>query len=137
MAARKGLFRLAILILLIPVGLLLVLHFFGENRMDVQVMQSLKSCDLPDGTKVLLGGFDLDASKTNQLTRIEKMLEKKKVEILKANSECFTDTVAIYLVDKHQNLRGSYLLEQNEVNRLFAELDIVVMQDNYGESVSR
>ncbi len=105
--------------------------------MDVQVMQSLKSCDLPDGTKVLLGGSDLDVSQTNQVTRIEKVLQKRRIEILKANPECFSDTVALYLIDKKQNLRGSYLLEQNEVNRLFAELDIVLMQDNYGESVSR
>lgn len=105
--------------------------------MDVEMKKPLTSCDLNSITNVMLGGQGFSVAQLNQISRVEKVMKKKRLELVDAPLDCFTDSVAVYLVDKKNNLRGSYLLEQGDINRLFVELDIVLMQDNYGEPVSR
>jgi len=135
---RKSLFRFAILILIIPVGLLLVLHFFGENRMEIPVLGSMQSCDLPDGqVNVLMSGDSLTNLQRNQLQRVSKTLKAKGLLLNNEPRACLGDTLAILIVDMQGQLRGTYALEQTDINRMFMELDILLMNEQYGEGVSR
>ena len=135
---RSSLFRFAIIILAIPVVLLLVLHFFGRNEMSVPVLQELASICESDGeiTVVMTGAIN-ETSVSNQLKRVERGLERKGLTLASTGITCFRDTTALHLIDSQSRLRGSYLLEQHEVNRLFVELDIVREQESYGREVSR
>lgn len=137
--SRKGLYRLALLILLIPISILLVLHFFGENRMVVEMNVSLKDCNLKNESVTihLSKSSDLEISERNQLSRVEKTLSRKRVSFDDGVYPCFGDTLALLMIDKKNNLRGSYVLEHSDINRLFVELDIIMLQEIYGEEVSR
>jgi len=136
--ARKSLFRFAILILIIPVGLLLVLHFFGENRMEIPVLGTMQSCRLQQGKiHVLMSGDSLTNPQRNQLQRIDKTLKSKGLMLDQSPRSCLGDSLAIFIVDKEQQLRGSYELEQTDINRMFMELDILLMNEQYGEGISR
>lgn len=138
--SRKGLFRLALLILAIPVILLLTLHFFGENRMSVETNTPLKNCGLRNSevsvhlsSPLLLKTIE----EKNQLARVLKALDKKKIAFDSSDYPCFGDTLSLLMVDDENNLRGSYYLEHSDINRLFVELDIVKLQSSYGREVSR
>lgn len=136
--ARKSLFRFAILILIIPVGLLLVLHFFGENRMEIPVLGSMETCELEKGqVHVLMSGEALTNPERNQLQRVGKTLVAKGLTLDGSPRTCLGDSLAILIVDMRQQLRGTYILEQTDINRLFMELDILLMNERYGEGVSR
>lgn len=137
MAVRKSLFRLAILILILPVGIVLFLHTFGENKMEIPVLSSLDDCDIKSGTHLILSGVVSTNSQKNQLARINKRISTKQVDFRAAEAECFSDTLALLLVDQQADLRGTYQLEHNDINRFFAELDILLMTENYGKGVSR
>ena len=137
MAVRKALFRFVLLILLIPVGLLLVLHFFGENRMEIPIMRVVSNCGLHDQLTVVQSGVPVNNLERNQLIRVNKKLASKNLPLDATVRECLGDTLAILLFDKKHQLRGSYYLEQADINRLFAELDILIMNESYGEGVSR
>ena len=132
----KGLSRLGLLILF-PIAILLTLHFFGENKLEVDSLGSLDGCIEVKHTSVILRGIDLQVPEQNQVTRIERTLERKNLVLISSREQCLGDSTAVYLVDKEKILRGAYNLEQGDVNRLFVELDIVLMNDNYGESISR
>lgn len=134
---RKGIFRLAILILALPLGMVFFLHFFGSNRMDVPILASLKDCESSKNVKVVLSGAPFSNDQKNQLTRIDKRLASKGLTLDKGDQSCYSDSLAVLLIDSKTNLRGSYWLEQNDVNRFFAELDIVLLIENYGKEVSR
>ena len=134
---RKALFRFVILILFIPVGLLLVLHFFGENRMDIPKLAVIDNCGLPNVMTVIQSGEVVNNLERNQLLRVNKKLASRNLEVDKSAWSCVGDTLAILLFDKRHQLRGAYKLEQSDVNRLFAELDILIINENYGEGVSR
>lgn len=137
MAVRKALFRFVLLILFIPVGLLLVLHFFGENRMEIPNLGVFENCGLPNKLTIIQTGESENNLERNQLLRINKKLSSKNMEMDVTPRNCLGDTLAILLFDKKHQLRGSYYLEQSDINRLFAELDILIMNDSYGEGVSR
>jgi len=136
--ARKSLFRLAILILLIPVVLLLVLRIFGENQMEVPIVDDLAECKIDvRSTSVFLVGKDFSNAQKNQIKRLKNDLKDRSIVLQNADNPCFTDTTAVYLLDTKKRLRGAYRLEQNEVNRLFVELDIIRLNENHGQGVSR
>ena len=137
MAVRKSLFRLAILILVLPVGIVLFLHTFGDNKMEIPVLSSLDNCGVKKGTRLLMTGLAETNIHENQLARIKKKIASKRIELDFAAGECFSDTLALLLVDQRSNLRGTYELEHNDINRFFAELDILLMIENYGKGVSR
>ena len=134
---RKGLFRLAILILALPLGMVFFLHFFGTNRMDVPILVSLKDCESSKNVKVVLSGTPASNDQKNQLSRIDKRLVSKGLALSIGDQSCYSDSLAILLIDSEANLRGSYFIEQNDMNRFFAELDIVLLMENYGKGVSR
>jgi len=136
-AVRKSLFRLAILILILPVGIVLFLHTFGENKMEIPVLASLDDCEVKKGTHLLLTGLARTNNQKNQLARINKRITSKRMNIDTAQGKCFSDTLALLLIDQQSNLRGMYELEHNDINRFFAELDILLMVENYGKGVSR
>lgn len=137
MAVRKALFRFVLLILFIPVGLLLVLHFFGENRMEIPTLGTYNDCGLSNELLLVQSGSAQSNLERNQLIRLEKKLTSKNLVLDVSPKACLGDTLAILLFDKRHQLRGSYLLEQSDINRLFAELDILLMNESYGEGVSR
>lgn len=105
--------------------------------MDVPVLQSVQSCDLPRKIGVYLSGDTLTRVQQNQLTRVNRTLSKKSMSEVLLNGTCFGDTTALVLVDGQRQVRGMYYLEQTDVNRLFAELDILRMNESYGQGVSR
>ena len=133
---KKGLFRLAIIILAIPVVLLLVLHFFGRNEMRVE-MKSEIDCDFSSETQVILNGEVSGNEGINQMSRVTRSLDRKNVQLKQISDSCLGDSTALHLVDRDNFLRGSYNLNQLDVNRLFVELDIIRQQDAYGREVSR
>lgn len=136
--AKKSLFRLAILILLIPVVLLLLLRLFGENQMEVPILDDLTECKVDvRSTSVFLVGGDFSNAQKNQIKRLKNDLKDRSIVLRSAENSCFADTTAVYLLDTKKRLRGAYRLEQNEVNRLFVELDIIRLNENYGQGVSR
>jgi hypothetical protein len=137
MAVRKALFRFVLLILFIPVGLLLVLHFFGKNRMEVPNMGLIEDCDLPNQLVIIQSGIPENNLQKNQLLRINKNLSFKGLVLNTETRSCMGDTISILLIDKEHQLRGAYYLDQAEINRFFAELDILLMNESYGEGVSR
>jgi len=136
-AVRKSLFRLALLIIVLPLGVIIFLHTFGDNRMEIPVLSSLADCEVKKGTHVLLTGVATTNTQKNQLARVNKRLRSTLVELDTARGECFSDTLALLMIDRKSDLRGTYELEHSDINRFFAELDILLMVENYGEGVSR
>ena len=125
------------LILALPLGIVFFLHFFGTNRMDVPILTSLTHCELSRNVKVVLSGSVFSNDQNNQLARIEKNLTRKGMTLDSGNSACYSDSLAILLIDSNADLRGAYWVERTDVNRFFAELDIVLLTENYGKGVSR
>lgn len=137
MAVRKSLFRLAFLLLVLPVGIVFFLHSFGENKMEIPVLSSLKECGVEKSTHLLVTGTPVVSAEKNQLDRIRKRTASKQIELSLASGACFSDTLALLLIDQQSNLRGTYELAHNDINRFFAELDILLMIENYGKGVYR
>ena len=136
MSAKGSLFRLAFLILLLPAGILLFLHFFGQNKLDVPVYDEV-TCKINGRTKVVLTGIVETNINRNQKNRLVKKLESKGLKLDTTDYNCLPDSLSLILIDKKNFLRGSYDLNHKDIGRFFAELDIVLLNDNYGEGVSR
>jgi hypothetical protein len=136
--ARRGLFKLGILILLIPVALVLLLRIFGENRMEVPVLQTISDCSLEiPTTAVFLTGKAGSTAQMNQLKRLKKQLDERNISLFEKPRPCLGDSLAILLIDGERKLRGRYHLEHKEVNRLLVELDIVRLNEKNNSGVSR
>ena len=105
--------------------------------MDIPVLSSLENCNIKKGTHLLLSGEATSNAQKNQLARINKRLASKQMVLDNADNECFSDSLALLLIDQRSDLRGVYELEHNDINRFFAELDILLMTENYGKGVSR
>lgn len=123
--------------LVLPVGVILFLHFFGENRMKVPVLHSLADCEIRRETYFFLTGLVATNHQKNQLARINKRIASKQMVLDTAQGGCLSDTLALLMIDKRSDLRGSYALEHADINRFFMEMDILLMVENYGEEVSR
>ena len=100
-------------------------------------MRSLENCDFYGTVKVVISGTTYSNDHKNELARINKKLASQGMSIDKGDQACFSDSLAVLLIDSKMNLRGAYSLEQGEINRFFAELDIVLLIENYGKGVSR
>lgn len=135
-AGKKSIFRLAIIILAIPVAMLLVLHFFGRNEMKVEIMRPI-SCVGVDEVRVVLNNPVKEKEAQNQLNRVIRSLAKRRTRFDTLRDTCLGDTIAFHLIDRSNMLRGSYEVNQKDVNRLFIELDIIRQHDAYGREVSR
>lgn len=137
MAVRKSLSLLAILILTLPVGIVLFLHAFGDNKMEIPILASLADCEVKKGAYSFISGRAETSNQKNQLARIKKRLASKRMHIDSVKGKCFQDTLALLLIDERANLRGVYELEHNDINRFFAELDILLMSKNYDKEDSK
>ena len=105
--------------------------------MEIPVLSSLSDCEVKKGTHLLLTGVVTTNTQKNQLARIRKRLRSTRVVLDTAYGACFSDTLALLMIDRKSDLRGTYELEHSDINRFFAELDILLMVENYGEGVSR
>lgn len=107
--------------------------------MVVETSVPLENCDLANEkvTVHLSQGQLMEMDERNQLSRVERILKRKKLVIDETDYPCFGDTLGLLIIDKENNLRGSYLLEHSDISRLFVELDIIILQESYGKGVSR
>jgi len=106
--------------------------------MDVRVISSLDDCSFSSGNvRVYLTGNGFSTGQQNQIKRLERQLGDKHVDFVTGHDTCLSDTAALLLIDSKNQLRGTYALEQLEVNRLLVELDIVYLNENYDQGVSR
>jgi hypothetical protein len=105
--------------------------------MEIPNLGVIENCELPNELVVLQSGKTTDNNQRNQLLRIVKKLDDKGLSLDNGLRPCLGDTLAILLVDRAHQLRGAYKLDQAEMNRFFAELDILLMNEKYGEGISR
>lgn len=105
--------------------------------MEVSVLQRVQCSENSKTLVYLVNSEPFDKSQVNQIRRVERTLDRKGMEMDSLPLDCLGDSIAFHLIDRDRNLRGSYLLTQQDINRLFVELDIVLLQDNYGREVSR
>ncbi|MCP4456648.1 MAG: hypothetical protein GY816_01270 [Cytophagales bacterium] len=125
------------IILLIPVGAVIVNVFFGEQKTKVPIVASLEDCEIRKETHLLLTGNSNLKNHKYQLTRVYDKILERGVELDTVTGSCFADTLALLLIDGRSDLRGVYKVEQRDINRLFNELDVLLMIENYGKGVSR
>lgn len=135
----KGLKRLIFLIVfLIPVCWYLFLQVFGKNNFSLNDPIPLSGCDSFLEITAIFQADSLDLPKQNQLRRVEYGINQRGISLIRNDSlfDCLETDADLLIVSK-SGLWGSYILERDGVDRFFTEIDILKIQESYGEGVSR
>jgi hypothetical protein len=138
---NKGLTRLLFFIVfLIPVGWYLFLQFFGDNTFTLSVKRSLDQDCIVSGVKILQNFDTLSIAESNHFTRVQYGANERKIEVLDQKSlirNCTNQNDAKLVLIDESGIWGSYDLNREGVDLLLTELDILILQRNYGKDVSR
>lgn len=123
---------LLIIIIGIPVIWYLFLQVFGENKFDLTNMGRLDCIN--DPALVLVTDSLFTTAEDNELQRIRKASEQTAYSIQINAYECLKDSAnQVYLFDQNRNLRGSYLLTMEDIDRFVVEFDLLMTLESDGE----
>ena len=138
---NKGLARLIFLIVFfIPVAWYLILQLFGDNNFSLQLKGELGGCIRTDSVKVIRLSDSLSIAERNYLDRVEYYTSRRSILLEEKGQEFFTcinqSDMDLVLISK-QGVWGGYELSREGVDLLITELDILLLQDNYGKGTYR
>ena len=138
---NKGLARLIFLVVFfIPVAWYLILQLLGDNNFSLQLQGELGGCIRTDSVKVIRLSDSLSIAERNYLDRVEYYTNKRSILLEEKGQEFFTcinqSDMDLVLISK-QGVWGGYELSREGVDLLITELDILLLQDNYGKGTYR
>lgn len=121
---KKTLTRAIFLIVFaLPVAWYLFLQAFGENKFDLPIYGKF-DCGLKNN--VLLVDSTRAYYAPNEFQRIRKKIAQQIVLRLELfNADSCALNADVFLLDDQGNLRGSYFMNREDVDRLLAEMDIL------------
>jgi len=138
---NRGLARLLFFfVFLIPVGWYLFLQLFGDNNFNLIVKDDLPdTCEISE-ISILLISDSLSISEKNYFMRVEYGAKERSIPII-ASADSIYDCIkptgeSLVLINK-QGIWGEYSLSREGVDQLLTELDILMLQENYGREASR
>lgn len=120
----------------LPIGWYLFLQAFGENKFSLPVIDVWKNeCVQSTRAAVIIDSISASINR-NEFKRIQNKkttqgdyLDIKIVDSKKCNLEH-----EIYFIDALSQIRGVYDLTREDVDRLFAEIDIYILNQKSGSS---
>ena len=138
---NKGLARLIFLIVFfIPVAWYLILQLFGDNNFSLELQSPLGTCLQTETIKVIHAEDSLSVAETNYFERVSYYTNKRSVTLEEKSREFFQcinqSGMDLVLVSK-EGVWGGYELSREGVDQLITELDILLLQDNYGKGTYR
>lgn len=138
---NKGLARLIfIVVFLIPVAWYLILQLFGDNSFSLQLKEPIADCIQINEIAVIRTADSISLAETNYLKRVEYATEQRDIKLQKREKEffnCINQSDADLVLINEDGLWGGYELTREGVDLLLTELDILIMQNSYGEGSHR
>lgn len=118
----------------LPVCWYLFLQTFGENKFALPIISEWQApCDsLATTGATLVIQKELVSQKPNEISRVTEHLEKSALISIRFTSCALTDEMV--LIDSENRVRGRYVMNREEVDRLLAEMDIYVMNQKLNKS---
>ena len=129
---------LLIIIFGVPVIWYLFLQLFGENKFELPVQKKnvlVDSCRV-EGNSFYIFSLPGTVAEKNQFQRLKQYADSKGITISELQKECIADTASndVYLIDRSNQLRGSYNYRISEIDRAKAEGDLLlkIQEDGAG-----
>ena len=121
---RKGLKALVLIIIFgVPVIWYLFLQFFGTNEFELPTLGTANQACVSDELSVLILSEPIATEERNQFNRIEQNALTK--ELLKTpGEECQFEDWDLILVAVNGDIKGAYLWEIAEIDRLITEVEL-------------
>lgn len=131
---KKWLVRLVFLLIFgLPVAWYLFLQAFGENRFALPMKYHWpQQCTYQPDDAILLVDSAAEARAVNGVARIRAHLTDKPMPYKVLDLKGCPFSYDAYLIDSKGNVRGEYLLEREEVDRVLAEIDIYLLNTSKG-----
>ncbi|MEQ9466533.1 MAG: hypothetical protein RLN88_03925 [Ekhidna sp.] len=129
------------IVFLIPVTWYLILQLFGDNQFALNSLEPVPDgCTRYTAITVVAREDSLSVVETNYMNRVIYAAEKRKAILKYESSEYFScinqiDTDLVLVND--EGLWGAYSLSRKGVDQLLTELDILTLQQSYGEGTTR
>lgn len=138
---NRGLARLIfILVFLIPIAWYLILQLFGDNSFSLELKQPLNDCFQPKGITIVRTSDSISLAKRNYLNRVKYAIDRNSISFQEMDAEFFNcinqPDVDLVLLNE-EGLWGGYVLSREGVDLLLTELDILILQNLYGEGAYR
>ncbi len=138
---NKGLARLIfIVVFLIPVVWYLILQLFGSNTFALELKYQVDSCYQASEVVVIRTSDSLSITEQNYLQRVEYATTQKSISLVEKDQDffqCINQSEADLVLINEQGLWGGYELSREGVDVLLTELDILILQNTYGEGAYR
>ncbi|MBV6642441.1 MAG: hypothetical protein KI791_17105 [Cyclobacteriaceae bacterium] len=134
MKRRVGVILFFVVVFGLPVGWYLFLQIFGENKFDLPVINKYEQpgCDIQG--PVVLSIADFVQKNPNQFERLLKSLNNNpEIGFYSIDSLC-TQGYPLIFIDKDKMVRGVYQAIREDVDRLLAEVDIYLMNEQDAKS---
>lgn len=120
----------------LPVAWYLFLQAFGENQFVLPVLGNVESsCDLPDGSALVLLDRAVGEREPNQKKRLKnKLMEIGEIQLIESSMDSCKWNYEMSLIDHEGVIRGIYDFNREEVDRFLAEVDIYMLNYQNGTS---
>ena len=116
------------------------MQLFGNNRFALELVDSYpEGCQTFNEITILHTPDSLSIAESNHFNRVRYQSTQRGVVLVKDSIDffrCIKNEEDLLLVNK-EGIWGSYNLDREGVDRLLAELDVLITQKSYGEGTSR
>ncbi len=134
MKRRIGVILFFVVVFGLPVGWYLFLQIFGENKFDLPVMERYVQPNCEIQGPVVLSKSDFVQQNPNQFERLLKTLNNNsEIGFYSIDSACTMGHPLIF-VDEKKMVRGVYEATREDVDRLLAEVDIYLLNQQNAKS---
>ena len=134
MKRRIGVILFFVVVFGLPVGWYLFLQIFGENKFDLPVMEKYVQPNCEIQGPVVLSKSDFVQQNPNQFERLLKSLNNNpEIGFYSIDSACTMGHPLIF-VDEKKMVRGVYEATREDVDRLLAEVDIYLLNQQNAKS---
>jgi hypothetical protein len=113
----------------LPVAWYLFLQTFGENQFDLPRIERWNQECLAVNDPALVIKEGAFTEFPNQWKRIQAKIQSQDFVSIKMTSSCDL-TSDLYLVDEAGWVRGEFVVSREEIDRLLAEMDILILNFN-------
>ena len=138
---NKGIARLIfIVVFLIPVAWYLILQLFGDNKFSLTPIGSLNDCVESAEVQIIRSSDAVSIAEKNYLDRVLYYANKRSIEVLQKDDfffQCVNQSDADLVLINEAGVWGAYALSREGVDLLITELDILILQQTYGEGAER
>lgn len=126
---------------MIPVTWYLILQLFGNNTFSLQLISELSpDCGEFPSVTVVVKNDSISLVQKNYMDRVQFGTEKRATVVEFKDQfffKCINQMDADLVLVSDDGLWGSYTLTRDGVDQLLTEIDILLLQQSYGESARR